>query len=89
MTVLAYGAARGSFRELQNLSTLPAGFTDRNTSAEIVVHPSGKFLYTSNRGLHSIAVFAIDRSGRLAVLANVPSGGRTPRGSVSIPPAAG
>ena len=80
VTVLAYDAARGSFRELQNVSTLPADFKDRNTSAEVVAHPSGKFLYTSNRGLHSIAVFAVDEAGRLTLKANVPSGGRTPRG---------
>ncbi len=80
VTVLGYDADHGSFHELQNLSTLPAEFTGRNTSAEVIVHPSGKFLYTSNRGLNSIAVFAVDESGRLRLLTNVPSGGRTPRG---------
>lgn len=80
VTVLAYDAARGAFRELQNLSTLPADFKDRNTSAEVVAHPSGKFLYTSNRGLNSIAVFAVDDAGRLTLKTNIPCGGRTPRG---------
>ena len=80
VTVLAYDAAHGAFRELQNLSTLPGDFTGRNTSAEILPHPSGTFLYTSNRGLNSIAVFAIDEAGRLRLVTNVPCGGRTPRG---------
>ncbi len=80
VTVLAYDAVRGAFHELQTVSTLPADFTGANTSAEVVVHPSGKFLYTSNRGHHSLAVFSVDADGRLRLVANVPSGGRTPRG---------
>jgi 6-phosphogluconolactonase len=44
------------------------------------VHPSGKFLYASNRGHHSIAIFAIEDGGRLRPLTHVPCGGRTPRG---------
>ena len=80
MTVLAYDAARGAFRELQTISTLPADFQGSNTAAEVLVHPSGKFLYASNRGHNSIAVFAIDQRGMLKPLAYVPSEGRTPRG---------
>ena len=80
VTVLAYDAARGSFRELQNLSTLPADFKGHNTAAEVLVHPSGRFLYASNRGHDSIAVFSIDAEGRLTPVAHVASGGRTPRG---------
>jgi 6-phosphogluconolactonase len=51
-----------------------------NTAAEVLVHPSGRWLYASNRGHHSIAVFAIDAAGRLSPVAHVNSGGRTPRG---------
>jgi 6-phosphogluconolactonase len=80
LTALAYAEARGTFAELQTLSTLPADFTGRNTAAEVVVHPSGKFLYASNRGHHSLAVFAIDDGGRLRLITHVPCGGRTPRG---------
>lgn len=80
VTVLAYDGARGTLRELQTLSTLPDGFKDRNTAAEVLVHPSGRFLYASNRGHNSIAVFAIDGTGRLKLVADVASGGRTPRG---------
>lgn len=80
VTVLAYDPARGAFRELQTLSTLPAGFQGSSTAAEVLVHPSGRFLYASNRGHNSIAVFAIDERGMLKLLAHVPSQGRTPRG---------
>ncbi len=80
VTALVYDAARGTLRELQTISTLPADFTGRNTAAEVVVHASGKFLYASNRGHHSIAVFAIASDGRLRLVTHVPSGGRTPRG---------
>lgn len=80
VTVLRYDAAAGSLQELQNLSALPSGFTSNNTSAEVVVHPSGKFLYASNRGHHSVAVFAIESDGRLRLTTHVLTGGRTPRG---------
>ncbi|HVW22729.1 MAG TPA: lactonase family protein [Opitutaceae bacterium] len=80
LTVLAYDPARGRFRAIQSLSSLPPGFSGRNTAAEVVVHPSGRVLYASNRGDNSIAVFAIDGEGRLAPRAFVPCGGRTPRG---------
>jgi 6-phosphogluconolactonase len=80
LTVLAYNAARGTLRGLQTVSTLPTDFTGRNTAAEVVVHPNGKFLYVSNRGHHSIAVFTIAADGRVSLVTHVPCGGRTPRG---------
>jgi 6-phosphogluconolactonase len=80
LTVFAYDASRGGLRELQTLSTLPAGYADRNTAAEVIVHPSGKFLYASNRGHHSLAVFAVAADGRVQLVTHVPCGGRTPRG---------
>lgn len=71
---------RETFRSIQKVSGLPAGFSGTNDAAEIVIHPSGKFLYTSNRGDDSIAVFTIDRtSGKLSFSQRVPSGGKTPR----------
>jgi 6-phosphogluconolactonase len=63
----AYDADTGDLKELQRLSTLPAGFTGENSTAEIALHPSGRFLYGSNRGHDSMA-------------GTVPSGGKTPRG---------
>jgi 6-phosphogluconolactonase len=72
--------ANETYRAIQKIPALPAGFAGKNTAAEIVIHPSGKFLYASNRGDDSIAVFAIDKStGRLTFTQRVPSGGKTPR----------
>ncbi|MFI5072097.1 MAG: lactonase family protein [Terriglobales bacterium] len=71
---------RETFRAIQQISTRQPGSTGANGAAEIVLHPSGKFLYASNRGDDSIAVFSVDReSGKLTVVEQVPSGGRTPR----------
>src|SRR5712692_3969247 len=64
----------------QQISALPKNFTGRNDAAEVAVHPNGKFLYTSNRGHDSIAVFAIDDGrGTLTPVADVPTGGKEPR----------
>lgn len=72
--------AKETYRSVQKISALPAEFSGQNDAAEIAIHPSGKFLYTSNRGDDSIAVFAIDRaSGKLTFVERVPSGGKTPR----------
>ncbi len=66
-------------QELQTISTLPAGFKGENTCADIHVHRSGKFLYGSNRGHDSIAVFSIDGKGKLALVDNVSTQGKIPR----------
>src|SRR6266853_6098600 len=72
--------AEGAYRTVQQISTLPKGFAGRNDAAEIAVHPNGKFLYASNRGHESIAIFAIDaRNGTLALVAHVLTGGKEPR----------
>ena len=71
--------AREKYRALQSVSALPAAFSGRNDAAEIALHPSGKFLYTSNRGLDSIAVFQVDSGGLLRLAANVRTGGKEPR----------
>jgi 6-phosphogluconolactonase len=82
----AWDAHAGTFAPLQTISTLPADFTGANTTAEIAVHPSGRFLYGSNRGHDSIAIFAIDpASGMLTALGNEPTGGKEPR-SFAIDP---
>ncbi len=60
VSVFAYDTAGGILHPLQTTSILPRSFTGHNDAAEIEVHPSGKFLYASNRGHDSIAVFAID-----------------------------
>ena len=83
-TVVAYDydAASGALAPLAAVSTLPPDFKDANTTAEVRVHPNGKFLYGSNRGHDSIAVFGVDAAtGRLsaAPLEIVPCGGKNPR----------
>jgi 6-phosphogluconolactonase len=69
-----------TFRSIQKISALPSGYSGNNDAAEIAIHPNGEFLYTSNRGDDSIAVFTIDRtSGKLTFTQRVPSGGKAPR----------
>jgi 6-phosphogluconolactonase len=82
MAAFAYDAQRGDLKPLQAVSTLPAGETVKpgTSTAEVFAHPNGKFLYGSNRGHNSIAVFAIDSaSGRLAQIDNTPTQGKAPR----------
>ncbi|HEY3111055.1 MAG TPA: lactonase family protein, partial [Chloroflexota bacterium] len=80
VSAFAYDAARGALRHLQTEPSLPAGADERNTTSEIALHPNGRFLYVSNRGHDSIAIFALDRaSGRMSVLGHQPSEGKTPR----------
>jgi 6-phosphogluconolactonase len=71
--------AREKYRALQNLSALPAGFSGRNDAAEIALDPNGKFMYTSNRGSDTIAVFQVEKTGLLRLTANVSTGGKEPR----------
>jgi 6-phosphogluconolactonase len=80
VTVFAYDAARGTLEQIQVISTLPADFKGKSYTAEVRVHPSGKFLYGSNRGHDSIAVFAIDQeTGKLTSHGFESTGGKNPR----------
>lgn len=80
LDVLAYDAQRGALESLQTISTLPGDFKGNSSCAEVQVHPSGKFVYGSNRGHDSIAVFAVDSAtGKLKLVENQSTGGRTPR----------
>ena len=75
-----YDAKEGRLSELQRLSTLPRDFEGENTNADIHVHPNGKYLYVSNRGHNSIAIFAIDQqSGRLTLKGFENTRGEWPR----------
>jgi 6-phosphogluconolactonase len=69
------------FTAVNSVSSLPEGFKGENTGAEIALHPSGKFLYASNRGNDSIAVFSVSdpKRGTLKLVEHVPSGGKMPR----------
>ncbi|WBO86228.1 lactonase family protein [Hymenobacter yonginensis] len=80
ITALTYDTTAGTFRELHTVPTLPAGFTAPNTCADIHVHPNGRFVYATNRGHDSLAVFAIaPDSGRLTLVEHVSTQGKTPR----------
>jgi 6-phosphogluconolactonase len=80
LTAMSYDAERGVLRPLQNVSTLPAHFHGTNTCAEVQVHPSGKFVYGSNRGHDSIVAFAIDaQTGKLRYISHEPTRGKEPR----------
>jgi 6-phosphogluconolactonase len=79
VTVLANDAS-GTFRVIQTISTFPAVFSDHNDAAEIALHPNGKWLYTSNRGHDTIAVFDVaPGKGTLRLVEDVPTGGQEPR----------
>lgn len=78
--VYAYDAARGGLTLKQTIPTLPADFHGENTCAEIRLHPNGRFLYASNRGHDSLAVYTRDpAAGTLTLVEIVPSGGKHPR----------
>jgi 6-phosphogluconolactonase len=80
VTSFSYDPARGTLHELQTISMLPKDFSGKNDAAEIQVHPNGKFLYASNRGHDSIAVFSIDpEKGTLTAVEYVPTQGKAPR----------
>lgn len=86
VAALAHDAERGTLRELQTVSTLPAGFSRANTGADIHLTPDGRFLYASNRGHDSIAGFAVNpQTGRLRPAGHTPTSGRTPRNFVIDP----
>ena len=80
VTVLPWDPSSGAVgAPLQRLSTLPAGWEGGSTAAHVQVHPSGAFLYASNRGHDSIAVFRIGADGLLEPAGHSATGGRTPR----------
>ncbi len=80
VTVYSYDAASGTLRQIQVIDALPRDFAGESTAAEIAIHPSGRFLYTSNRGHDSITVFAVDSSKHtLSVIGHVPTQGKNPR----------
>lgn len=80
IAVFAFDGQTGALRELQAISTLPAGFGGENISAEVAVHPSGRFVYGSNRGHDSIALFRVDQAtGTLTALGHEPTQGGHPR----------
>jgi len=84
--VSVFAIVRGTLKEIQQISTLPADFTGRNTTAEIQLDQAGRFLYVSNRGANSIAIYAVDAGkGTLELREFVPSLGKSPR-NITIDP---
>ncbi len=80
LTVFSVDRSTGGLQHRQTLSTLPSGFSGENFPADIHVAPSGKFVYASNRGHDSIAVFAIDaKKGEVSPVQHVSTGGKWPR----------
>ena len=70
----------GTFTAVQNTSALPPDFKGQNDDAELKIHPSGKFLYASNRGHDSITVFSVDDAkGTVTPVEYTPTGGKEPR----------
>ena len=80
ITVFDWDGRKGSLREKQTIATLPADFKGENSTAELVIDPSGHYLYGSNRGHDSIAVYAVDSAtGMLTLIEDVPTLGKEPR----------
>ena len=80
LTSLRWNSAEGTLEPLDTKSTLPADFDGGNSTAEVRAHPNGKFVYVSNRGHDSIAVFGVDAAtGRLTPIEREPTQGKTPR----------
>ena len=80
VTAFDYDPDHGTLTEIQTIPTMPVAVGRGHSTAEVVVHPSGKFLYGSNRGHDSLAVYTIDTgTGRLTNVEYKPTGGKTPR----------
>ena len=75
-----WNSDRGVLTQFETISTLPEGFKGENMGSEILMHPSGKFLYATNRGNNSVAVFSVQTdTGRLTLIQHISSDGKTPR----------
>ena len=86
VTAFEHDAVRGALKELQTLTTLPDNFQGQNTTAEVELHPTGRFLYGSNRGHDSIVVYAVNkRTGKLTWVEHQSTQGKTPRNFATDP----
>lgn len=80
VTAMTYDAKTGTLKALQTLSTLPADYHEPgNSTAEVRVHPSGKWVFVSNRGHNSLAIFAVQPDGTLKAAGHQSTMGKTPR----------
>jgi 6-phosphogluconolactonase len=77
---------QGTFEALQTISTLPDDFTGQNLGGEIMISPSGRFVYASNRGHDSLVIYAVDPdTGRLSVVGHESTQGAGPRAFIIDP----
>jgi 6-phosphogluconolactonase len=89
ITTMSYDPERGVLKTLQTVSTLPKDFKGNTSTAEVQVHPSGKFVYGSNRGQDSIAIFTVaEKTGELTAAGHQGEGVKVPR-NFSIDPTGG
>lgn len=80
ITAFGYDADRGTLQTIQTVSALPDSFEGKSFTADVHVHPSGKYVYGSNRGHDSIAIFAVDSAtGKLTPIGHESTEGKTPR----------
>jgi 6-phosphogluconolactonase len=80
VTVFEVDPGQGTLTRRESVTTLPPGVTGASYTAEVALSPDGRFLYGSNRGHDSIAVFSVEKgSGRLGLSGHVPAGGQFPR----------
>lgn len=87
ITSFHWDQQKGTLQEIETVSTLPEGFTGTNSTADLHVHPNGRFVYGSNRGHNSIAAFALDEAtGRLTPIGHAPTQGAVPRNFNLNPP---
>lgn len=81
VTAFARDPEKGTLTAFQTLSTLPEGFSmEKVSTAEIFIHPTGKWLYVSNRRADTIAVYSVAEDGRLTYIQDAPAGVKIPRG---------
>lgn len=80
VSVFSFTPGSGKMTAVQTVRTLPSGFTGVNYPAEVEVHPTGRFLFCSNRGHNTLAMYQIDKqTGKLRPMGFVPTEGKTPR----------
>lgn len=79
VTAMSYDKEKGAFTGIETVTTLPADFKGETTTAEVKIHPNGKFLYGSNRGHDSISLFSIAADGKLKLLGHTSTEGKVPR----------
>ena len=76
-----FDSSTGDLEHIESVATIPANFTERNTTADIRLHPNGRFVYGSNRGHDSIAIYQLNEmTGELTTVGITSTQGSTPRG---------